>query len=167
MTDTLLLNGLNRDSDSAKALLATIDWLYWKNPSERPYELQSLDSIMEEIEDYVSDHPLGKFIVLDSEATEDELNRKFIFREYDGERWMIPRPPILTKVVKKDGWTMTVIEDQDAMRPDGFHRFACSLRKPHEVTVKKAYWAEREPDYEAVIPEMIEASLKEKKKIEG
>jgi hypothetical protein len=28
MTDTLLLSGLNNDSDSAKALL--IDWLYWK-----------------------------------------------------------------------------------------------------------------------------------------
>ena len=59
------------------------------------------------------------------------------------------------------------LQPPDAMRRDGFHRFACSLRKPHEVTVKNAYWTEREPDYEAVIPEMIEMSLKEKKKIEG
>lgn len=30
MTDTLILN---RASADAKALLNTIDWLYWKNPS--------------------------------------------------------------------------------------------------------------------------------------
>lgn len=167
MTNTLLLNSLNRDSDSAKALLATIDWLYWKNPSERPYELRSLNSIMEEIEDHIAGHPLEKFIVLDEAATEDRLNRKYVFVEYDGEKWTVSRPPVLATTVKKDGWTLAVIEDHDANRHDGFHRFVCSLRKPHEVTVRKAYWAKSEPDYEAAIAELIEMSLKEKKKLEG
>ena len=164
MTDTLLLNGLNRDSDSAKALLATIDWLYWKNPSERPYELQNLQSIMEEIEDYISDHPLGKFIVLDTEETERDLNRKYVFVEYDGEKWVILRPPILTCTVKRDGWSMTVIEDQDERKGD-LHRFVCKIRKPHELSTSGEFWAEGEPDYEAMLKEMIKKSEAEKMKL--
>lgn len=164
MTDPLLLNGLNRDSDSAKALLNTIDWLYWKNPSERPYELQNLQSIMEEIEDYISDHPLGKFIVLDEEATEDRLNRKYVFVEYDGEKWAIPRPPILTCVVKRDGWSMTVIEDQDERKGDR-HRFVYKIRKPHELSTCSEIWAEGEPDHEAMLKELIKKSEAEKMKL--
>lgn len=161
MTDTLILN---RASGDAKALLNTIDWLYWKNPSERPYELQNLQSIMEEIEDYISDHPLGKFIVLDEEATEDRLNRKYVFVEYDGEKWAIPRPPILTCVVKRDGWSMTVIEDQDERKGDR-HRFVCKIRKPHELSTCSEIWAEGEPDYEAMLKELIKKSEAEKVKL--
>ena len=161
MTDTLILN---RASGDAKALLNTIDWLYWKNPSERPYELRNLQSIMEEIEDYISDHPLGKFIVLDEEATEDRLNRKYVFVEYDGEKWAIPRPPILTCVVKRDGWSMTVIEDQDERKGDR-HRFVCKIRKPHELSTCSEIWAEGEPDYEAMLKELIKKSEAEKVKL--
>lgn len=161
MTDTLILN---RASGDAKALLNAIDWLYWKNPSERPYELQNLQSIMEEIEDYISDHPLGKFIVLDEKATEDRLNRKYVFVEYDGEKWAIPRPPILTCVVKRDGWSMTVIEDQDERKGDR-HRFVCKIRKPHELSTCSEIWAEGEPDYEAMLKELIKKSEAEKMKL--
>lgn len=161
MTDTLILN---RASGNAKALLNTIDWLYWKNPSERPYELRNLQSIMEEIEDYISDHPLGKFIVLDEEATEDRLNRKYVFVEYNGEKWAIPRPPILTCVVKRDGWSMTVIEDQDERKGD-LHRFVCKIRKPHELSTSSEIWAEGEPDYEAMLKELIKKSEAEKMKL--
>lgn len=165
MTDTLLLNGLNRDSESAKELLATIDWLYWKNPSERPYELRNLQAIMEEIEDHIADHPLGKFIVLDDEATEQELNRKYVFIDYDGEKWAIPRPPILTAVVKRDGWSMTIIEDRDE-RPDGdLHRFICRIRKPHELTTSGMFLSEGEPDYDAAFEKLKAASLADKAKL--
>lgn len=162
MTDTLILN---RASEDAKALLNTIDWLYWKNPSERPYELQNLQSIMEEIEDYISDHPLGKFIVLDTEETERDLNRKYVFVEYDGNKWAIPRPPILTCIVKRDGWSMTVIEDQDE-RPDGdLHRFICGIRKPHELTTSGMFLSEGEPDYDAAFKKLKAASLADKVKL--
>lgn len=161
MTDTLILN---RASGDAKALLNTIDWLYWKNPSERPYELQNLQSIMEEIEDYISDHPLGKFIVLDEEATEDRLNRKYVFVEYDGEKWAIPRPPILTCVVKRDGWSMTVIEDQDERPYGDLHRFICRIRKPHELTTSGMFLSEGELDYDAAFEKLKAASLADKVK---
>lgn len=162
MTDTLILNHASAD---AKALLNTIDWLYWKNPSERPHEICNLQSIMDEIEDYISDHPLGKFIVLDTEETEQELNRKYILVEYDGEKWAIPRPPILTRVIKRDGWSMTVIEDQDKRKGD-LHRFVCKIRKPHELSTSSEAWAEGEPDYEAMLKEMIKKSEAEKAKLE-
>lgn len=161
MTDTLILN---RASGDAKALLNAIDWLYWKNPSGRPYELQNLQSIMEEIEDYISDHPLGKFIVLDTEETERNLNRKYVFVEYDGEKWAIPRPPILMCTVKRDGWSMTVIEDQDKRKGD-LHRFVCKIRKPHELSTSGEIWAEGEPDYEAMLKELIKKSEAEKMKL--
>lgn len=161
----LLVSHLDRDSDSAKALLATIDWLYWKNPSERPYELRNLQAIMEEIEDHIADHPLGKFIVLDDEATEQELNKKYVFIDYDGEKWAIPRPPILTAVIKRDGWSMTVIEDQDE-RPDGdLHRFICRIRKPHELTTSGMFLSEGEPDYDAAFEKLKAASLADKAKL--
>lgn len=161
MTDTLILN---RASGDAKALLNAIDWLYWKNPSERPYELRNLQSIMEEIEDYISDHPLGKFIALDTEETERDLNRKYAFVEYDGEKWAIPRPPILTCTVKRDGWSMTVIEDQDERKGD-LHRFVCKIRKPHELSTSSEFWAKGEPDYEAAFEELKRKSEAEKMKL--
>lgn len=162
----LLVSHLDRDSDSAKALLATIDWLYWKNPAERPYALRNLQSIMEEIEDYISGHPLGKFIVLDAEETEQELNRKYIFVDYDGEKWAIPRPPILTAVIKRDGWSMTVIEDQDERKGKALHRFVCKIRKPHELSTSSEFWAEGEPDYEEAFEELKRKSEAEKAKLE-
>lgn len=161
----LLVSHLNRDSDSAKKLLATIAWLYWKNPTEQPYELRNLQSIMEEIEDYISDHPLGKFIVLDTEETEQELNRKYVFVEYNGEKWAVLRPPILTAVVKRDGWSMTVIEDQDERRKGNLHRFVCKIRKPHELSVSSEFWAEGAPDYEAAFEELKRKSEAEKAKL--
>lgn len=161
----LLVSHLNRDSDSAKELLATMNWLYWKNPSERPHELQSLDSIMEEIEDHIADHPLGNFIVLDEKATEEELNRKYVFIKYDGEKWAIPRPPILTMVVKKDGWTMTVIEEQGERPDSDLHRFICRIRKPHELTTSGMFLSEGEPDYDAAFKKLKAASLADKAKL--